>query len=147
MKTVNYWYIDELLSPILFDPDDDEFIESFDFPDANDENRVKNVFKMQITPRLLKFDKGKQEQIKNTLRFYLSSIPHENTKERPYFFRKLFSTISPAFTFPNEPRLFFVRLWEVLYGNESYQIDDYSDYIEDYDVEVLNQNFIVDDSI
>jgi hypothetical protein len=130
MKAVNYYFIGLLLAPLLFNPDDDKFLESFDFPDANDELQVKKVFSEQVKPSLLKFNKGTQAHIKNTLRYYLSSIPHEKTKERPYFFGKLFGSTSPAFTIPNDPRLFFVWLWEVLYDDESYHIDDYSDYVE-----------------
>ena len=141
MKTVNYWYIDGLLAPIFVNPDDDQFIKSFHFPDANDESEVKRVLNAQIKPCFMKFDRETQEHIKDTLQYYLSSIPNENTKERSHFFSALFGMASPAFTDPGDPRLFFVWLWEVLYGSESYLIDDYRDYVENNDAQVIIRTY------
>lgn len=116
------------LAPLTGSADSDEMYETFKNVNSNDEEEVKSIIKDYFIPF---FDQHYSDEgmikIKNTLRFFLSTDTIDWTRE--------YDSCLMAFDPPNNSKLFFIWLWEVMFPNESYQSGPYDDYciVTDFD--------------
>lgn len=126
MNQVSIQYIEELLSPLIGEADNDNFFNkyvdySYDL-DGNDVKIVKEILLSEISPYWNTKDDCSKNRMKKSLSYYL-------TTNKVNFGRLYDSNLLP-FNHPDNPRDFFVWLWEILFPEESYLIEDLSNYIE-----------------
>jgi len=116
--------IDALLSPLCGLADDDDSIIQYDALDINSESDVKQVLMNVLLPHYQQMELEKQTASKCALAYALLS---------PQFpFRRTFDSCLIPFDHPEDPKLFFIWLWDVLFSpdrpaldsNETYVIDD-----------------------
>jgi len=131
MKTVNPYFLNELLSPITGLTDDDEAVILYQNMNLNDEAQYRKIIKDLFKPHFNGISEIVQQKSKLALSYYLSK---DN-----YDFEGVFESCLPPFDPPKNPRDFFVWLWEELFGNEDYKISDVESFKEVPDVHEPNR--------
>ncbi|GAB4044464.1 hypothetical protein [Spirosoma litoris] len=125
MKKVNRAFLSDILNPLVGGADMDEMVVYEDI-DSNDEKTMKQLIKSIFVPYFnLKPDRYKYI-LKDSLKYYLSIqwFDFESLME---------SNLLPFYT-PNDPKKFFIWLWEIFWPNENFEIENLSDYYEYYDM-------------
>lgn len=126
MKTVNLYFIDSILTPFfwLYEAG------SHDNLDMNVEGNARQVIREYLKPEFESFDPVSRTTAKESLRYALnkSGIPWDD----------LFHSAQPPFGPPDDPRQFFIWLWEELFPGESYFLESLAGYEEHNDLEATN---------
>jgi len=135
-KFVSERFIYYALSPLVrsYDVDVGDRPE-LEFPgmDSNNPTEVKTrVIRSFIVPWIHSYDETSQQITKNSFRYYLNAQLPKPT-DGVEFFQGMFDAIIPDFEGPQPIRLFFVWIWEELYGPEDYHTDDLSEFVVDND--------------
>jgi hypothetical protein len=127
MKQVNPYYLETILHPIagLADGDDDDIIIYKDL-DPNNENEVKRKITEILKPYFEGFDKDSQEKIKISLSYYLTKSSID--------FGAIFDSLLLPFESPENPKNFFIWVWEVFFSKEDYHLNNTDQYIESKDM-------------
>ncbi|WP_040254669.1 hypothetical protein [Psychroserpens mesophilus] len=121
MKVVNKYFLINSIDAISFyDSEDCEDV--FSDLDVNNESEVKKIIKYRMLINHLIKPETFKEIFKNTLKYYLNKDKVD--------FEKIYQAGYPSFGLPNEPKFFFIWIWEEFYKGESYILDDLSDYEE-----------------
>lgn len=103
----------------------------------NDEQMMRNFLRKRTVPCYQATGESFRTHVKESLRWMLSGgYEREHPEAQRSSFEDLFasdqeSCIEP----PDNPRDFYVWLWEELFGNEPWQIEDWSkyEYVPRYD--------------
>jgi hypothetical protein len=128
---INPWFVHALLSPLAGYADIDvDGVDEYRNVDPNNEMAIKKIIRDVFLP----FYKNRNtlefcEQMKNSLKFYLSTNLFD-------WERKFNSCLLP-FDHPDNPRDFFVWIWEEWHPDERYQISNVSDYSVNDDINEL----------
>ena len=134
-KIVSWRFLFWAMSAIVGNEDlGEEDIPELYFPGMNGKSpfevkeRVIHAF---VVPWVRSCDESTQRLTKDSFRYYLNvQMPDRYGIE---FFQGLFSSIVPNFEGPKPIRLFFVWIWDELYGPEDYHTNDLSSYVVDDD--------------
>jgi hypothetical protein len=133
-KFVSERFIYWILGPVSRHDDVEEGeCPELEFPGLDDNNseEVKaRVIRPFIVPWQRRYDPLSQRITKNSFRYYLNAVlpkPMSGVE----FFQGMFNSMVPSFKGPRPSRLFFVWIWEELYGPEDYHIDSIDDFIVD----------------
>lgn len=130
MRTVNGYFVERLLGPFTMMTDAERVENSSVEP--GDEREVRGVIRSLLKPYFLRFDSRSQEIVKDSLR-YLLATDYEH-------FEDLFEMSMPPFDPPPEqPRLFFVWLWEELFGPEGYELEEGEEYVVNHEIHAPNR--------
>jgi hypothetical protein len=113
-----------LLGPLAGLADDDEEACKYAILDANDECQVKPIIERLISPHFLVLEPKRREAVKTALKYYLSKPDAQ--------FDRVFDSLLPPFSAPDNARNFFVWIWEVLFDGEDYQLDN---LLNEFDVD------------
>ena len=125
MKTVNIKLVEKVLGPIGGYCDRDEEFAKYDTYDWMDESDVKAIIRAEILPFFLQQNDHYKSEFKTSLSYYLTTNSYDLDG-------MLASLLIPSDT-GGEPSFFFVWMWECFFGDESYEMPDFSDYQEKED--------------
>ncbi|GAB2700586.1 hypothetical protein GCM10027037_26790 [Mucilaginibacter koreensis] len=127
MIEINSAYIGYFTGLLTGGADDDDMVLKYWNIDCNDESTIKAIISEMIKP----YYEGNYSAVfkfkaKTSLSYYL-------TTNRIDFSEEFNSKLIP-FDHPDDAKLFYIWIWEVLFENEDYIIEDVSLYkeIQDY---------------
>ena len=126
MNTVNPYFLHTLLEPLSGLADDDDAVQAYANLDSNDETQMRAIIREMIVPLALSLSTGAKERVKLAYQFYLS-------KPDAKWDRVFYSTL-PPFDAPNDPRQFFVWIWDECFSGEDFHLADLSKFIENRDI-------------
>jgi hypothetical protein len=123
------------IGPIIRHEDVEEGeMPELEFSGIDNHNPVEvkqRVIQPFVVPWVRSCDEITQRMTKDSFRYYLNvRMPDRYGIE---FFQGLFNSIIPNFEGPTPIRLFFVWMWDELYGPEDYHANDLSNYVIDDD--------------
>jgi hypothetical protein len=125
MKTVNQYYLRELLGPLNTLGDEDvRFIGCF--VDPNDEAAVKDVLRKHVLPMCAELSKETLDHYTSALRYYLT------TRSAPVTAFISAQQESPL-RCPADPHSLFLWVWELLCPGEDYLVTDLACWREEND--------------
>jgi hypothetical protein len=119
---VNRNFIDSILSPLIGSGDIDEEMDSYKNINPNSETEVKNIISNTIKPEFEKNSTDFKKIARETLAFYLTTEKID--------FGRLYNSLLIAFDHPDNPKVFFIWVWQILFNNEQYQLDNWEDFKE-----------------
>ncbi|MDH7911558.1 hypothetical protein [Winogradskyella sp. SYSU M77433] len=130
MNLVNKYFISEVLVSASF-YDIDECEDVLGDVNTEDEREVKSLIKYLILiPFYYNYKKDQFQRIfKNSLSYFLTTNEVD--------FKEVFERSMPSFELTKDSKIFFVWLWEVFYGKESYVINNLNQYKVNNDIELL----------
>lgn len=131
MKSVNPYFLRELLTPLTGLADDDLAVESFRDLAPNDTEGVCAVIRRFLVPHYERLSPTARDKAKLALGYYLS-------KPRTDFSRVFNSCLLP-FPPPDDARLFFLWLWQELFPSESYELSNSETFREVPDIHEPNR--------
>jgi hypothetical protein len=102
----------------------------------NDEQTMRNFLRKRTVPCYQATGENFRTHVKESLRWMLSGgYEREHPEARFSGFEELFDDPETVLGMPDNPRDFYVWLWEELFGDESWQIKDWSryEYVPRYD--------------
>jgi hypothetical protein len=122
MTKVNSYMVSSLLSPIggSADVDDDESAE-LSRVNGNNEFEVKRIIESYIATYFRTCSASYQKSAKQSLSYFLTT---DNIDYEYIYYGCLISM-----DMPSDPRLLFQWIWEVLFPDEIYQIDNIDQYV------------------
>jgi len=120
MKTVNPYFLNDLMSPITGLADDDNAIKYYSNLNINTEEKFRSIIKDLFLPYYENLDNTKKQKSKLALSYYLSKADYD--------FERVFESCLPPFDPPSNARNFFLWLWEELFNGEDYLIKDLKSY-------------------
>ena len=120
MKTVNPYFLNDLMSPITGLADDDNAIKYYSNLNINTEEKFRSIIKDLFLPYYENLDHTKKQKSKLALSYYLSKADYD--------FERVFESCLPPFDPPSNARNFFLWLWEELFNGEDYLIKDLKSY-------------------
>ncbi|RXP46197.1 hypothetical protein EC396_14400 [Lutibacter sp. HS1-25] len=112
----------------------DDCIKVFSNLEVNNESEVKKVIRYRILLNYLIMPKAFKEIFRNSLIYYLNVDNQDD-------FISIYESANPAFELPENPKDFFIWLWEEIYCNEDYLTIDLINYIEINDGSELDKMF------
>jgi hypothetical protein len=127
MKITNRFLIGYILGPIGGTADYDQGWEKYKNVNGNDEETIKKILQQEILPYYESRSNKFKEQFKWTLSFYLTTGTID--------FEDEFDACLIAFDPPDDPKLFFIWLWELLFPDEGYMVENLDDYKEEYSIQ------------
>jgi len=131
MKTVNPYFLRKLLDPIAGLADDDESVIYYQNMNKNNEVQYRKIIKDILKPYFEGINEIVQQKSKLALSYYLSKDKFD--------FESVFESCLPPFDPPEDPRDFFVWIWEELFGDEDYKILNIESYKENPDIHEPNR--------
>jgi hypothetical protein len=131
MQTVNWYMLNDLLSPIGGTADINEEVYKYQNFDSNSEMNVKEIISQEIQPHYDSRTKDYKESVKRSLSYFLTT--------NRINYGSLYDSCLIAFDHPIDARNFFLWIWEVLFPNEDYHIKDITNYQE---IEDVNEPYI-----
>lgn len=134
METVNWYMLNDILNPIGGTADIDEDIFRYRNVNGNVEDVVKGIITKEIKPYYGDAPNSYKESLKRSLAYFL-------TTERIDFGR-LYDSCLIAFDHPENPKLFFRWIWDVLFPGENYHIEKIEMYVEVEDINEPRNYFI-----
>jgi hypothetical protein len=126
MKTVNQYFLSELLNPLIGGADDDELYSALRNLNVNNEMVIKKLIRENLHQYFKQKPDAYKEAAKRALSYYL-------TTNKADFERIFNSALTPLDT-PDNSQLFFQWIWEVFWEGEDYNILDVSSYKETDDI-------------
>jgi|SRR5271165_7282830 len=100
-----------MFGPLVGMADEAPFIEKKFRPSIVNESTLKDIYEREIKPEFLSFDPRIQSACKVALRYILNKSDFD--------YRGEFNSMLMPFRCPDEPRLAFMWLWDVLYPGET----------------------------
>ncbi len=131
MKTVNPYFLHELLAPLTGLADDDSAVEAYREVDPNDSRKVREIVRRVLLPHYVDLTSEAKERAKLALSYYLSKPLAD--------FARVFDSCLLPFAPPDDPRLFFVWLWAELFPSESYELPSLGAFREIPDIHEPNR--------
>lgn len=126
MKYVNPYFLHTLLEPLTGLADDDDAVAEYADLDPNDGEQVREVIRKLIVPHARSLTPAVLERVQLAFRYYLTK-PSSN-------FGRVYDSNLPPFDAPNDPRKFFVWVWEECFPEERYDLVDVGGYMENPDI-------------
>jgi hypothetical protein len=126
MNSVNPYFLHTLLEPLTGLADDDMAVQAYAKLDPNDELQMRAIIRETIVPHALSISRNAMKRVKLAYKFYLSK-PDAN-------FERVFYSTLPPFDAPNDPRQFFVWIWDECFVGEDFRLTNLEEYIENPDV-------------
>ena len=123
---MNPYFLHTLLEPLSGLADDDDAVQAYANLDSNDETQMRAIIREMIVPLALSLSTGAKERVKLAYQFYLS-------KPDAKWDRVFYSTLPPSDA-PNDPRQFFVWIWDECFSGEDFHLADLSKFIENRDI-------------
>jgi hypothetical protein len=120
MQTVNPYFINVLLAPLAGLADDVDAVNHFNNLDPNDEPSVKKIIRSLIVPYSKDLSTQCVDRVRLAYMYYLS-IEKLN-------FERVFESVLPPFDPPDDPRKFFVWIWDECFPGEPFRIEKAEDY-------------------
>lgn len=127
-KIVNLFLLERLLAPMGHLPDEEELV--FYDLNPNDEHAVKEMIRKYVVPAYFSFGPKSKEISKNSLQYFLS-MPKSS-------YQYTFDRIGTPFDSPEEPRKFFIWVWQELFGEEDFSLIDKENYVVQNDEHAPN---------
>lgn len=130
---VNPWWLSVPLDPLGGLADGDEDVQlPFAHIDPNNESEMRGVIRKHFIPYLRRIDTESISRLKQAYRYYLSS---ENIP-----WGGVFDSMLLPFDHPDNPREFFLWIWEECFPGEEWRIDDLDRYSVNRDIEEPNKS-------
>lgn len=126
MKTVNLYMLNDILTPLGGGADIDEQIFQYQNFNGNDKMSVKNIIAREIKPYYKKASQEYKTSFKRSLSYFLTTNAID--------FGRLYDSCLIAFDHPANPRDLFVWIWEVLFPDTDYILENIHEYEEVEDV-------------
>lgn len=130
MLTVNVYMVRDLLCPLGGSADDDVKILQYENTDGNNEAEIKNIITKIIKPYFDKQTEIYKASSKRSLSYFLTTNRMD--------FGDIFDSCLIAFDHPTDARDFFLWIWEILFPDESYHLDEIKKYTEIEDINECN---------
>src|SRR5215212_1357742 len=127
MIIINPVFINEVVSPLIGGADSEEEIDKFSYCNPDLEGDVKELAKTVLLPDFIQQKKILQQRIKNTLAYYLNFPQKIN-------FESIFESLLLPLKTPENTRLFFQWIWDVLFEGESIEYITSKTVKEEFDV-------------
>lgn len=129
--TVNPWYLHVLMDPLAGLADNDDAVLKYRSLDPNSEVAVRLVIRELICPYLTGINALCLSRVKLAMR-YFSATPN-------FPWDRLYESDLPPFDPPDDPRDFFVWVWNECFPGESIAIDNLDDYEVVRDLDEVNR--------
>jgi hypothetical protein len=126
MRTVNPYFLHTLLEPITGLADDDDAVANYSSLNPNDEHSVREIIRELIVPHAKTLSEPVRERVKLAYRYYLSKQDSQ--------FGRVFDSNLPPFDSPDDPRMFFIWMWEECFPGEAYELPQLDTYTERPDI-------------
>lgn len=120
MKQVNKHFLNYIITPLIGSADDDEMVDQYSDLDPNNESAVKAVLDQTVKADFFSRSENFIAQSKLALSYYLTTDKID--------FGLFFNSLLIAFDHPDNPKDFFVWVWQVLFGEEKYVLKDWKEY-------------------
>lgn len=130
MQTVNWYIINDLLNPLGGTADIDEKICQYKNIDKNNEEEVKEIIAAEIKPYYNESSEAYKISAKRSLSYFLTT--------NRINFGQLYDSCLIAFDHPDDSRLFFLWIWEILFPREHYHMHDIQNITEIEDINEVN---------
>lgn len=127
---VNKKIIESILAPLTGGADMDEEILKYRLIDKNNKNEITTILNDVVKPVFDLRSGGYKQLAETTLSYYLTN---DKLDFGPFYDSLLF-----AVDHPENPKLFFEWLWEVLFGVKSFLLPDCNTCREVSNTEALN---------
>lgn len=131
MRTVNPYFLHSLLAPLAGLADDDEAIIRYRDFNPNDEPSVRQVIRELLVPHARTLSGAVRDRVKLAFRYYLTK---ELSPERDVRLDRVYYSILPPFDAPDDPRQFFLWVWEECFPGEKCHLNDLDNYTEVRDI-------------
>jgi len=118
---VNTAFLNYLTGPMNGGADDDDMVKEYIDLDANNELLVKEIIKSRLLPNYLSRSPIFKKKLKIALSYSLSSTTHWGSQ---------YDSVLLPFDHPDDPRLFYLWIWEVFFPKERFMIDKCGDFEE-----------------
>ena len=126
MNTVKPYFVHTLLEPITGLAEDDDAVRTYGDLDSNDESQMRRVIREIIVPHELALSMGAKERVKLAYQFYPSKPDAD--------FKRVFYSNLPPFDAPDDPRQFFLWIWDECFSGEDFHLADLGKFIENRDI-------------
>jgi hypothetical protein len=126
MKTVNPYFLDVPLTPIIGGADIDELTAAYGSLDATDETAVRQLIRDLIIPFWVTLGPQIRARVQLAYRYYLSRPDTD--------FANVFGSIMAPFRAPSEPRTIFLWVWEECCPDEDYRLSSFDDIVVKSDI-------------
>ena len=127
---VTYRYLGSFISHLLAIPEDISY-EFYQKGNPNDEEKVKQFIRDYAVEPYLTHSDLEQNMIKIDLAYYLTKSENQSVDEYPYWVNQ-FESALPPFDITDDPRQFWVWVWEVYFPDEDYHLNNLEQYEEDH---------------
>lgn len=117
---INPWLVEGLMDAIAELCYDDEVAALYSYVDPGNEEHYRAIIREFFVKDFASYSDVKKERTKLALRYYLS--------KKDVDFSGFFNACMPPFDPPNDPRDFFLWIWEEIYGDECYELADLNKY-------------------
>lgn len=132
MTKVNEWILRSLLDPLGGTADiDDDKSDQLQQIGNNNKAEVKEIIIKHIKPFFESKSDEFKKKAKDSLSFFLTTDQTD--------FGYLFDSCLIAFDHPNNPKDFFIWIWEILFPNESFKIDNTENFLIENDLNEANK--------
>lgn len=126
MRQVNIHFVTALLDPLVGGADDDAEVARYRRLDPDNEKDVRDVIRNRLKPHFERFDEASKEMATRSLQYFLSK-GHTDLA-------RLYDSCLLPIAAPSDPRRFFVWLWEELFGNLPFRVENLSQFQENNDI-------------
>lgn len=128
--TVTYRYLNCFISHLLAIPEDIS-CDFYQHGDPNDEAKVKQFIREFTVEAFESQSDLEKKTIKIDLAYYLTKSENQAAEDCPYWIRQFDGALVP-FDITDDPRQFWVWVWEVYFPDEDYHLNDLALYEEDH---------------
>jgi hypothetical protein len=130
MELINQYLIVYMIGPLVGGADVDELSKKYYSIDGNNEKEVKDIIRKEILPEFISNTKNMQLKCKQALSYYLTTDKAD--------FERIFNGNLLPFDCPNDPKLFFIWLWEALFAGDNFLFQNPESYLPNYDSNLLD---------
>lgn len=127
MQTVNWYIINDLLNPLGGSGDLDEKIYQYQNVNKNNKVEIKKIITDEIKPYYEESSEAYKISAKRSLSYFLTT--------NRLNFGRLYDSCLIAFDHPDDARLFFLWIWEILFPNEDYYMENTQNITEIEDID------------
>ena len=126
MNSVNPYFLQTLVEPFTGLADDDEAVRTYVDLDPNDEQRMRAIIRDSIVPHATSLSVDAAERVKLAYRYYHSKSDSD--------FGRVFYSNLPPFNAPDDPRNFFLWIWEECFPGQDFHLNGLDQYVENRDI-------------
>ena len=127
---VTYRYLNCFISHLLTIPEDISY-DFYQHGDPNDEVKVKQFIREYTVSAFESQSDLEKKTTKIDLAYYLTKSENQAAEECPYWINQFESALVP-FDLTDDPRVFWIWVWEVYFPDEDYHLNDLDLYEEDH---------------